>query len=174
MFSFTNHTVNKFVLQIIEQIEKLKKRYLNDKEKSKIFLYLKNIFSKEIVRFHVLESKQRIWIFENEARLKEKQQYNKRWFDIALLSDFFYNTIAYNLIQNIKFKNDIVDRRVKFIEHNINNLVFKICDLLFQNIINAQSFVSIEKFTIFVFEFRNLFVFDSTSAFTNKNVFHKN
>ena len=60
MFSFTNHTVNKFVLQIIEQIEKLKKRYLNDKEKSKIFLYLKNIFSKKIVRFHVPESKQRI------------------------------------------------------------------------------------------------------------------
>ena len=78
MFHFTNHTVDEFVLQIVEQIEKLKKRYLNDKEKSKVFLYLKNIFNKEIVRFHVLESKQRIRIFENKTRLKEKQQYNKR------------------------------------------------------------------------------------------------
>ena len=60
MFNFMNHIVDEFVLRIIKQIEKLKKRYLNDKEKSKVFLYLKNIFNKEIVRFHVLESKQRI------------------------------------------------------------------------------------------------------------------
>ena len=78
MFNFTNHIVDEFVLRIIKQIKKLKKRYLNDKEKSKVFLYLKNIFNKEIVRFHVFESKQRIRIFENETRLKEKQQYDKR------------------------------------------------------------------------------------------------
>ena len=60
IFNFINHIIDEFVLRIIEQIEKLKKRYLNDKEKSKVFFYLKNIFSKEIVRFHVLESKQRI------------------------------------------------------------------------------------------------------------------
>ena len=63
---------------------------------------------------------------------------------------------------------------MKLIEHNINNFVFKICDLLFQNIINAQSFVSIEKFTIFVFELQNLFVFNSTSTFTDENVSYKN
>ena len=78
MFNFTNHIVDEFVLQIVEQIKKLKKRYLNDKEKSKVFFYLKNIFSKKIVRFHVFKSKQRIRIFENETRLKKKQQYNKR------------------------------------------------------------------------------------------------
>ena len=60
IFNFTNHIVDEFVLQIVEQIKKLKKCYLNDKEKSKVSLYLKNIFNKEIVRFHVLESKQRI------------------------------------------------------------------------------------------------------------------
>ena len=78
VLNFTNHIVDEFVLRIVKQIEKLKKRYLNDKEKSKVFLYLKNIFSKEIVRFHVLESEQRIQIFENKACLKEKQQYDKR------------------------------------------------------------------------------------------------
>ena len=77
MFNFTNHIVDEFVLRIIKQIKKLKKRYLNDKEKSKVFLYLKNIFSKKIVQFHVFKLKQRIRIFENEARLKEKQQYDK-------------------------------------------------------------------------------------------------
>ena len=148
-----NHIVDEFVLRIVEQIEKLKKRYLNDKEKSKVFFYLKNIFNKKIVRFHVLKSKQRIWIFENKTCLKKEQQYDKRWFDIVFLFNFFYDTIVYNLIQNIKFKNGIVDCRVKFIEYNMNNFVFKICDLLFQNIINVQSFVSIEKFTIFVFKF---------------------
>ena len=60
MFNFTNYIVDEFVLQIVKQIEKLKKRYLNDKEKSKVFFYLENIFSKEIVRFYVFESKQRI------------------------------------------------------------------------------------------------------------------
>ena len=58
MFNFTNHIIDEFVLQIVEQIEKLKKRYLNDKEKSKVFLYLKNNFNKEIVRFYMFESKQ--------------------------------------------------------------------------------------------------------------------
>ena len=60
MFNFTNHIVDEFVLRIIKQIEKLKKQYLNDKEKSKVFFYLKNIFNKKIIRFHVFESKQRI------------------------------------------------------------------------------------------------------------------
>ena len=73
MFNFTNHIVDEFVLQIIEQIKKLKKRYLNDKEKSKVFFYLKNIFNKKIVRFYVFELKQQIRIFENEARLEKKQ-----------------------------------------------------------------------------------------------------
>ena len=73
MFNFTNHIINEFVLRIVKQIEKLKKRYLNDKEKSKISFYLKNIFNKEIVQFHVLESEQRIRIFENKAHLKKKQ-----------------------------------------------------------------------------------------------------
>ena len=57
MFNFTNYIVDEFVLQIVKQIEKLKKRYLNDKEKSKVFLYLKNIFSKKIVRFHMFKLK---------------------------------------------------------------------------------------------------------------------
>ena len=78
MFNFMNYIVDEFVLQIVEQIEKLKKRYLNDKGKSKVSFYLKNIFSKKIVRFHVLKSKQRIQIFENEACLEKKQQYDKR------------------------------------------------------------------------------------------------
>ena len=49
MFNFTNYIVDEFVLRIVKQIEKLKKHYLNDKEKSKVFFYLKNIFNKEIV-----------------------------------------------------------------------------------------------------------------------------
>ena len=57
MFNFTNHIVDEFILQIVEQIKKLKKRYLNDKRKSKVFFYLKNIFNKKIVRFYVLKSK---------------------------------------------------------------------------------------------------------------------
>ena len=73
MFNFTNHIVNEFVLRIVKQIEKLKQCYLNDKEKSKVFFYLKNIFNKEIVRFHVLESKQRIQTFENKTRSEKKQ-----------------------------------------------------------------------------------------------------
>ena len=72
MFNFTNYIVDEFVLQIVKQIKKLKKRYLNDKEKSKVFLYLKNIFSKKIVRFYVFESKQRIQIFENKAYSKKE------------------------------------------------------------------------------------------------------
>ena len=56
MFNFTNYIVDEFVLRIVEQIEKLKKHYLNDKGKSKVSLYLKNIFSKEIIQFHVFES----------------------------------------------------------------------------------------------------------------------
>ena len=72
MFNFTNHIVDEFVLRIVEQIKKLKKRYLNDKEKSKVFFYLKNIFSKKIVRFYVLESKQRVQIFKNKARSEKK------------------------------------------------------------------------------------------------------
>ena len=71
MLNFINYIVDEFVLWIVKQIKKLKKRYLNDKEKSKVFLYLKNIFNKKIVQFHVLESKQRIWIFENETCLKK-------------------------------------------------------------------------------------------------------
>ena len=77
MFNFTNHIVDEFVLRIVKQIEKLKKHYLNDKEKSKVFLYLKNIFSKKIVRFYVFESKQRIQIFENKIHSEKKQQYDK-------------------------------------------------------------------------------------------------
>ena len=73
IFNFTNHIVDEFVLRIVEQIEKLKKYYLNDKEKSKIFLYLKNIFNKKIIQFHVLESEQRIQIFENEICSKKEQ-----------------------------------------------------------------------------------------------------
>ena len=78
IFNLMNHIVDEFVLQIVEQSRKLNKRYLNDKKKSKVFLYLKNIFNKKIIRFHVFESKQQIQIFENEACLKEEQQYNKR------------------------------------------------------------------------------------------------
>ena len=78
MFNFTNYIVDEFVLRIIEQIKKLKKHYLNDKEKSKVFFYLKNIFNKEIVRFHVFKSKQRIRIFENETCSEKEQQYDKR------------------------------------------------------------------------------------------------
>ena len=78
IFNFMNYIVDEFVLRIVEQIEKLKKRYLNDKEKSKVFLYLKNIFNKEIIRFHMFESEQQIRIFENEACLKKEQQYDKR------------------------------------------------------------------------------------------------
>ena len=72
MFNFTNYIVDEFVLRIVKQIEKLKKRYLNDKEKSKVFLYLKNIFNKEIIRFHVLELKQRIQIFENKTHSEKE------------------------------------------------------------------------------------------------------
>ena len=78
VFNFTKYIVDEFVLWIVKQIEKLKKRYLNDKRKSKVFFYLKNIFNKKIVRFHMFESKQWIRIFENKTCLKEKQQYDKR------------------------------------------------------------------------------------------------
>ena len=50
----------------------------------------------------------------------------------------------------------------------------KIYNLLFSNIIIAQSFVSIEKITIFIFEFQTLFVFDLMLTFINENVFHEN
>ena len=73
IFNFMNYIIDEFVLQIVKQIKKLKKRYLNEKEKSKVFLYLENIFNKKIIRFYVFELKQRIQIFENKTYLKKKQ-----------------------------------------------------------------------------------------------------
>ena len=87
---------------------------------------------------------------------------------------FFYNIIVYKLIQKINFKNGIVDRRLKFIENSMNDLVLKFCNLLFQNITDALSSISIEEFTIFVIEFQNLFTVDSISTFINENTSREN
>ena len=90
------------------------------------------------------------------------------------LFDFFYNIIVYKLIHNIKFNNDIVDRRLKSIENSMNNLVLKFYNLIFQNIINVLSSVFIKKFTIFVIDFRKLFIVNSISTFKNENIFREN
>ena len=89
---------------------------------------------------------------------------------ILFLVEFFYDIIVYKLIQDIKFKNNIIDRRLKLIESSINNLVFKFCNLMFQNIINALSSIFIKEFTVLIIELRDLLAVDSILMFKNKNV----